>query len=167
MLRDPQPGTGRFACICSNSEELGIATEHNVSTSTSHVCCNGNGTLASRHRNHGSFALVVLGVENLVLDLLLRQELGDRLGLLHRRWYQRGRAVRPRSARQYRRRWRGILRLRLGRRSRVWSIRIIGLFVGIGNNTDVVGGGIILPLRFRPYRSCPRSSRTVGSNSEA
>ncbi len=68
-----------------NRDVLGIAAEHDVGTSACHVRGNRDGVLAARHRHDGCFAIMLLGVEHLVRNARLLQQIGQVLGILHRR----------------------------------------------------------------------------------
>src|SRR5208282_2871684 len=54
-----------------------VAAEENVGSAAGHVGGNGDGALAPRLRNNLRFALVVLGVQHLVRNSRLLQQLGD------------------------------------------------------------------------------------------
>ena len=65
-------------------QEFGAAAEHDVSASTGHVGGHRHRTLATSHRDDRRLRLVVLGVQHLVRNALLAQQLRDPLRLRHR-----------------------------------------------------------------------------------
>ena len=77
---------GRIQALCRelrNGEELGVTTEHDVGTTTGHVCGYRYGTEAAGLRDDGRFTCVVLRVQNFVTDALLREQLRQVLALLN------------------------------------------------------------------------------------
>ncbi len=64
-------------------EKLGVATEHDVGTTPGHVGGDGHGALTPRLGNDRCLALVLLGVEHLVLHTAPGQLLGQVLRLRH------------------------------------------------------------------------------------
>src|SRR5690625_3754766 len=64
-----------------HGQELGIATQHDVSTTPGHISSYRNGTLASRHRHDRGLALMLLRVEHFMWDPTLAQHLGKEFTL--------------------------------------------------------------------------------------
>ena len=62
--------------------EAGAAAEQDVRTTTGHVGGDGNGALATSLRHDLRLALVILGVEDVVLDAPLVEDAGEPLGVL-------------------------------------------------------------------------------------
>ena len=75
-----QPTSGKV-CL---SKELGVSTEHDVGTTTSHVRRNGHCALTTSHCNDLSFTRVLLGIQNLVRDLAFFEHPRQKLRLLNR-----------------------------------------------------------------------------------
>ena len=65
-------------------EELRVTTQHDVSTTAGHVRGHRDRALAAGHRDDGGFAGVLLGVENLVRNVLLLEHLREQLRLFDR-----------------------------------------------------------------------------------
>ena len=63
---------------------LGIAAEQDVGAAAGHVGGHGDGAFAARLRDDARFALVLLGVEHLVRDAGLFQDVGDGFGFFDR-----------------------------------------------------------------------------------
>jgi len=55
--------------------------EQDVGTTASHVGCDGNGALAARLGHDLCLALVILGVEDVMLDSALLENAGEALGV--------------------------------------------------------------------------------------
>ena len=66
-----------------NSHELGVTAEHDVCSTTSHVCGDGDGANATGLGDDDRFPGVVLGVQNFMANTALREHLGQALTLLH------------------------------------------------------------------------------------
>ena len=73
-----------LSCQVSLGEELRVTTQHDVSTTTSHICRNGHSALSACHRNNLSFASVLLRIQDLVRNLAFLEHLRQELGLLNR-----------------------------------------------------------------------------------
>ncbi|CAB4585781.1 unannotated protein [freshwater metagenome] len=66
----------------TDCHELGVSTEHDVSSTASHVGGNCDSTEAPGFRDNSSFSGVVLGVEHFVADAALRKSFGEHFALL-------------------------------------------------------------------------------------
>ncbi len=76
------PGLGQFSLAtftdftCGSDLRLQVATQNNVSASTSHIGGNSNDPWPARLSNNFSFLFVVLGIQHLVLDFGLTETRG-------------------------------------------------------------------------------------------
>ena len=66
------------------SKELRVSTEHDVGTTTGHVCRNCHCALTASHCNNLSFTRMLLSVQNLVWNLTFFEHPRQKLGLLNR-----------------------------------------------------------------------------------
>ena len=64
--------------------ELGVSAEQNIGAAAGHVGGDGDGVLAAGLRHDGCFALVILGVQDLVLDAHALEDGGEPFRLLDR-----------------------------------------------------------------------------------
>ena len=65
-------------------EVFGITTKDNISTTTSHICCDSNSTELTSLSDDFSFFFVIFSIENIVLDTLFLEQRTENLGLFDR-----------------------------------------------------------------------------------
>ena len=83
VLRHVEP-RGVFVLQLGPGHRLGVAAEDDVGAAAGHVRGDGHGALAAGLGDDLGLALVVLGVEHLVLDAALVEQAGEPLALLDR-----------------------------------------------------------------------------------
>ncbi len=76
--------TGSLVPACGRRHELGIAAEHDIGAAAGHVGRNRDCAEAAGLGDDFRFALMVLGVQHVMLDAGLLELVGDTLGLLDR-----------------------------------------------------------------------------------
>ncbi|CAB4931579.1 unannotated protein [freshwater metagenome] len=81
VLDRREPLLGQRRC----RHEFGVSAEHDVGSATGHVRRDRDGPAAAGLRHDGSFPVVVLGVQYLVGDTILLEQLAQVLGLLNAR----------------------------------------------------------------------------------
>ena len=74
---------GAHFIVGQNRVDLMIdaAAQHNVGTAAGHVGGNRHHSQTTGFQHHLGFALMLLGIQNVVCDAFLRKELGDALGV--------------------------------------------------------------------------------------
>ena len=77
---------GAHFVVGQNRVDLMIdaATQHNVGTAAGHVGGNRHHSQTTGFQHHLGFALMLLGIQNVVCDAFLRKELGNALGVFNR-----------------------------------------------------------------------------------